>query len=222
MEPFSYPIIKFDDTVTISNTGKGKCKYCETGGLSLLKISTSKKKGNIISCDMCKSIILYNRSQMYRTILMKSELTQKEVVQATVKYYKKNGCIPSPNTLDPNSKRLNMSSLQLKFMMWKDPTVKKFVEKKGIVSFFNVEYNLKTIVPRNSFLAHMTKTNDTYWDDVEEMKFYKISNSPILDAIQNDLHDKKVIKIIKASQKSLVNKLKTVKKEYKKKQQEAE
>ena len=220
----SYPLIKFDQKCIIKNGIKSNCQYCNMSSCNMLKLSftntnTNNKNENeneYIICDLCSTIILYDRSNMYRTMFFQSKLSQKEVVQLTANYYKKHGKIPLPTQLDPTAKRLDISGVQLKFLMLNDEKIKLFVEKKEIVSFFNIEYSLHTIIPRNSFLHSQSqslnneKNNTPYWDNIQKMDIYKISDEPIIKNISS----KKSDNVIDLSKKSLLNKISQANKNY--------
>jgi hypothetical protein len=142
-------------------------------------------------------------------MFFQSKLSQKEVVQLTVNYYKKHGTIPLPTQLDPIARRLDISGVQLKFLMLNDEKIKSFVEKKEIVLFFNIEYSLHTIIPRNSFLQPLNnensilKKNVQYWDNIQKMDICKISDEPII----RNVSSKKSDNVIDLSKKSLLNKI---------------
>ena len=218
----SYPLIKFDQKCIIKNGIKSNCQYCHMSSCNLSKLSFTNTNTNInneneyIVCDLCSTVILYDRSNMYRTMFFQSTLSQKEVVQLTANYYKKHGNIPLPTQLDPTAKRLDISGVQLKFLMLNDEKIKLFVEKKEIVSFFNIEYSLHTIIPRNSFLHSQSqslnneKNNTPYWDNIQKMDIYKISDEPIIKNISS----KKSDNVIDLSKKSLLNKISQANKNY--------
>ena len=98
--------------------------------------------------------------------------------------------------------------------MLNDEKIKLFVEKKEIVSFFNIEYSLHTIIPRNSFLQSQSlnneKNNTHYWDNIQKMDIYKISDEPIIKNISS----KKSDNVIDLSKKSLLNKISQANKNY--------
>lgn len=222
----SYPLIKFDEKCIIKNGIKSNCQYCHMSSCNLSKLSFTNTNTNTnneneyIVCDLCSTVILYDRSNMYRTMFFQSKLSQKEVVQLTADYYKKHGKIPLPTQLDPTAKRLDISGVQLKFLMLNDEKIKSFVEKKEIVSFFNIEYSLHTVIPRNSFLQSHSQNNEysilknnvQYWNNIQKMDIYKISDEPII----RNVSSKKSDNVIDLSKKSLSNKISQANKNYKK------
>jgi hypothetical protein len=139
------------------------CSYCNTLNITLTNGL----------CDLCTTINTDNKNLRYRTIFIKSNLTQKEVIQNTITYYKKYGSIPSPNELDPNAKRINFSSCNLKYLIFTDMKIKNLINKKKIVMFMTIDYTLNNIIPFNVFMKN-TK-NTSYWKDVEKMPIYNIN-----------------------------------------------
>ena len=193
----TYEFITFDKNISNCNSNSnsncnGKCQYCETTNISLVK--------NL--CDLCLSIMVYDRDNTYRTIYLKSELSQKMVIQKTILYYKKYGTIPSPHQLDPNVQRLDISSLQLKYLMFNNKLNKDIIDKNGIVAFFNIEYCLKNIIPLNVFLKQKILLNKTYWSDIQKLNIFEISK-----LINTNTNTNTNINIIEKSKISLQNKI---------------
>jgi hypothetical protein len=194
----TYEFITFDKNKNdndCKNISNGNCEYCGTKNISLVKKL----------CDLCLSIMVYDRDNAYKTIYLKSELSQKIVIQKTVSYYKKYGTIPSPHQLDPNVQRLDISSVQLKYLMFNNKLNKDIVDKNGIVAFFNIEFCLKNIIPLNVFLKQKILLNKTYWSDIEKLNIFKISKLLHNNTTNNNLN------IIEKSKISLQNKINRIK-----------
>ena len=215
----SYPLIKYDENcINTKCNKKNKCEYC---GMNVSNLIVIQNPVCTTACELCATVIFYDRNNMYRTILLQSNLSQKDVIVLTVNYYKKHGTIPLPCQLDPNVTRLDMSVVQLKFLMC-DEKVKKFVDSKNIVSFFNIDYSLETVIPRNAFLPISNNgtnilNSNTYWKEIEKLDIYKISETVFMKEILNKNHNNKNINdIIEISKKNLIKKIAISRDKYKK------
>lgn len=176
----NYPLVDVSDIVeTVGH--KCKCDLCKTDTEKTLRVITNENDMYEL-CHLCRSIVVFNKSEAYRTIYIKSKIPQDEVIRETIKYYLETGSIPPPAKIDKHAKRLNVSSPLLKMLMCKNNKIKKKMEKKGIVSFINPEYNLEKIFVRNIFsqLSDSSsggeKIND-YWTSIAKMKIYDIEKS---------------------------------------------
>lgn len=210
-----YPIIKEAD-VDIVNSKENFCEFCGLKNTTIYDVEyyENNQEKCIALCEICRSIVVYDKCKQYRTIFIKSKLSQRDVITGTLKHYKKNGSIPSPVTLDPDSKRVDVSSHYLKLLASNEQKIYSYLAKIGVVSFINPEFKLIGIVPRNMSLGK--RPNKTYWDDIEKMEIFKIKKDfdKLCDGAINKINNTKNIEIIKASVISMKDKVAYVNKNY--------
>lgn len=199
-----YFVIHGDKVKEITES-KGKCDFCGRNYKSINVVESDTDHGTFRACEICMSIVLYERIKAYRTIYLKSKLSQQDIVKKTAEHYFHNGSVPSPNQLDSHAKLLDMSSPNLKQWRCYNGKVNKRVLKKGIVAFVNPEFILDKVLVRN-FCA-VTKPNKTYWDDISKLKKYEIREK-IESYMKGIFIDGKERSIIKESKENLERKVK--------------
>ena len=204
-----YPIL-LEDAVDIERSEERECELCEfkNGTIYDIEYYKDNEEKVIAVCELCQSTIIYDKCKMYRTIFLKSDLSQKQIIQHPTKYYKQTGYKPSPPVLDPNVKKLTVSSPTLKMLACKDEKI----IRDNIVQFFNPEYVLTKLIKRNVFAIASKKThgfdvNKKYWDDVTKLDTYDI---PPLDT--KNLDSEKINALITEAKNNLCIKVKLAQK----------
>lgn len=162
-----YLLLNNHDVQTIDVSKEKVCCFCEKTFLKIFTVNTGEDKYN--ACELCKSIILYDKKETYKIILLISNKSQKSIVLDTINYFNNNGCIPSPHNIDENVKGIDMSSQNLRQIMSSDSKIFNKMQDKGIRAFITPDVNLDKIIVRNMFSKKLS-SNNTFWDDVIKLK----------------------------------------------------
>ena len=167
------------------------CFKCNNNFLLINKIIINEKEKNI--CNICYSIY-YNFNKSFDKIIpFVSKLSQEEIINNTIKFYKKNRYIPNPILLDQKCKNIkyNKHIISLYFNNYDKNLNLKF--------FLNNNFPIKKILSTNMFFNNSDKFNF----DINLIKMKKCK----LNFKENNINNE-----INLSKKSLKNKIKNKKK----------
>jgi hypothetical protein len=168
-----YLSINKSDVYRISKSTEKICCLC-AGQYQQIHNIITKHDAKYNVCELCKLVILYDKKEMYKIILLMSEIPQKTIINETIKYFNANGCMPSPTNIDIHVKGINMSSHHLRYLMSCNEKTYKNLQKEGVKMFITPELNLDKIVIRNIFSKKST-INNTFWDDVRDLEIKHIT-----------------------------------------------
>jgi hypothetical protein len=139
-------------------SSKSSCDCCDNTDTKIKKFTSNKNK-DINLCKLCEMIVCYktNIYHMSKCFMMESELSQEEIIQKTMKYYKKNQEILLPNKIDKNVKLLDKSHYEL------FNNIKKNTEINNKIKFF-FSNRINIIIPQDTMNFNSlfgTNNNDT-------------------------------------------------------------
>jgi hypothetical protein len=194
-----YLSIKNNDLCFLKSNKQNICCFCEDSYKSTY--SLVKKNITYQVCDLCRCVIYYNKEIIYKFIILQSDLSQKNIINKTVEFYHREGCVPSPNYIDKNVKSIDVSTQQLAYLMSDDYKFKKNMFEKGIRYFFTPDYNFDKILIRNVFSSKVT-VNDFFWKDIKKLDTYELKQD-----IENTLNVKYVGEVLTKSEMKLKNKI---------------
>lgn len=96
-----------DNIDEIPDEQKNCCYFCES------KINLSKTLYNkkfISCCFLCHIIVNFEKSHIYHGVLCHTNLSQSEIIHKTWEFFFEKNYVPLPIEIDPNAKRVNISS----------------------------------------------------------------------------------------------------------------
>jgi len=199
----NYFLIKDNIQFFEKNNKQKTCDFCKNTFRYVYSFNQKEKSYNV--CELCKCIISYNRNVVLRIIILYSKLKQDSIVNKTIEYFHKEGCIPSPHYIDKNVMAINMSTPQMAKLMDNNYKFKKRIIKMGIKYFFTPGCNLDKILIRNVFSSKLS-SNEFFWKDDKELNVYQIKED-----IGDILNEEKLDETITKSEQKLKNKINYVK-----------
>ena len=173
-----YLSLNKSDVHSITSSKEKTCCLC-AGQYQQTYNITTKHDAKYNVCELCKSVIVYDKKDMYKILLLMSNIPQKTIINETIKYFNANGCIPSPHNIDINVKGIDMSSQYLRYLMACNEKTYKNLQKEGIKIFITPELNLNKIVVRNMFSKKST-INNTFWNDVRDLDIEHITKTKLI------------------------------------------
>lgn len=163
------------DIQSVTNSKEKHCCLCDCQYQQTWNIIT-KTNLKYNACELCKSVILYDKKDIYKIVLLVSSMSQKDIIIETIKYFNTNGCTPSPIKIDKHVKGINVSSQYLRYLMTCSEKTYKTSQKEGVRIFITPELNLNKIIIRNMF-AKKSTMNHTFWNDVRDLDVEEITKT---------------------------------------------
>ena len=161
-----------DTIVNIDISHSKVCELCDIRYQKLIKVTTSNSSEYNL-CELCKAVWVYDKNDTYKIVMLQSSLDQVEIIKKTVNLFNTNGCIPSPSEIDPDTKSINMSSQNLKYILFHNKELGKTFSNKNFKIFITPDVNMDKIVIRNMF-SQSNVINNGYWENIKQMDTYKI------------------------------------------------
>jgi hypothetical protein len=159
---------KIVSTALLHNT---VCELCDTSYQRLNRvIIESGLEYNM--CEFCKVTLTYDKNDTYKIIVLKSSLSQRDIIDKTIEFFNKNGSVPSPHNIDQDAKRIDISSQLVKYLLFNSESLNKKFNDKNFRIFMTPAINIHKFIVRNMFAVQSQNSN--YWQDIKNMDVYKV------------------------------------------------
>ena len=192
----AYSSLIRDNIMSTSVSHSRVCELCDVSYQKINKIVTNTGSEYNI-CELCKVTLTYDKDDTYKIIILKSSMTQEEIINNTVAFFNKNGYLPSPHHIDVDAKRIDMSSQLVKYLLFSSEMFNKKFRNKDFKIFITPQINMDKFITINMF-APKTEPDSNYWQDVKKMSIYKIPTK-IKKKIDKYIRDTQNIKEIESS-----------------------
>jgi len=185
-----------DNIVSITTSHSKVCELCDLSYQKINKIVTNTGL-EYNMCELCKVTLTYDKDDTYKIIILKSSMSQKEIINSTVAFFNKDGYVPSPADIDADAKRIDISSQLIKYLLFSNDTFYTKFTNKNFKIFVTPQINMSKFITINMF-ASKTASNSNYWHDVKKMNIYKIP-AKIKKKIDKYIRETQNIKEIESS-----------------------
>ena len=198
-------ILIFDNNINIKYSKKKICENCNKEYNKLFNITNDKINKHI--CKLCSYVLVYKQENINKILLLKSNISQKEIITETYKFFSENKRIPLPNEIDSNAQIINYSSPILCELINKYPQIKEYTKNLRI---FITDNNL---FPKNLLVKDNKNENELYWTNINKLNIYNIPNDIIIvfNKCANDIDNLEIDDINKYKNEyiNLINKNKS-------------
>ena len=127
------------------------CYKCNHLFLLINKIINNEKEKFI--CDICYSSYFNFKNSFNKIIPFISNMSQSEIIDYTIKFFKKNRFIPSPNLIDNKCKNIKYNKQIITFYH------NEYDKNLNFKFFLNKDFPIKKILSTNLFFNNITKNN---------------------------------------------------------------